>query len=657
MIAEFGQISLILALILAIILATVPLWGAWRNNERLMNLAPSLVAGHFVFALAAFASLATLFIRHDFTVMNVAINSNLLLPWYYRLSATWGSHEGSLLLWILMLAGWMLAVAVMSRKVLPPVFLTRVLSVMGMISIGFLLFTILTSNPFVRILPGPVDGQDLNPLLQDPGMIFHPPLLYMGYVGFSVAFGFAIAGLLGGRVERDWVRWSRPWTLMAWAFLTGGITLGSWWAYYELGWGGWWFWDPVENASFIPWLLGTALIHSQAVTEKRGAFPAWTVLLAIAAFSTSLLGTFLVRSGVLTSVHAFATDPERGVFILGFMTVVTGAALLLYALRAPRIMTGKGFDFVSREAALLLNNVFFAVAAGMVLIGTLYPLIIDFMGWGQISVGPPYFGAMFVLLMTPIVLLLPFGPFTRWGEDQPGQVLRPLLLSLAVAVVGGLAIAAILGAMNLRAITGWIGGIWLIMGALSYFWRQKQGTRSGLPRGQVGMIMAHAGVGVFIIGVGMVESMTYERDIRFAPGDTLEVAGYRFHLENFASVKGPNWIAEEGRFVVYRGEREITRMNPQKRLYHRGQQVMTQVALRPGLTHDLYLAMGEPLNDGTGAWSIRVHIKPFVRWIWGGAFLLAVGGLIAASDRRYWRQQRAEAEADARAGTAGAQPA
>jgi cytochrome c-type biogenesis protein CcmF len=393
------------------------------------------------------------------------------------------------------------------------------------------------------------------------------------------------------------------------------------------------------------------------VTEKRGAFPAWTVLLAIAAFSTSLLGTFLVRSGVLTSVHAFATDPERGVFILAFMTVVTGAALALYAVRAPRIMTGKGFDFLSRESALLMNNVFFAVAAGMVLLGTLYPLLIDFMGWGQISVGPPYFSAMFILLMTPIVMLMPFGPFTRWGQDQLGRVVAPLLLSLVVAVVAGMIIAALLGAFNLRAVTGWIGGIWLIMGSLSYFWRQKQASRFKLPRGQVGMIMAHAGVGVFIIGVGMVESMTYERDVRFGQGDTLEVAGYRFHLEEIASVKGPNWIAEEGRFTVFRGDREITRMRPQKRLYHRGQQVMTQVALRPGFTHDLYIAMGEPLGDGSGDWSIRVHIKPFVRWIWGGAFLLGLGGLIAASDRRYWRQQRAEAEANEAAMTVGEQPA
>jgi cytochrome c-type biogenesis protein CcmF len=386
MIAELGQLSLILALILAVLLASLPMIGAWRGNDALMKLAPSLATGQFVFLAGAFAALATAFLQHDFTVTYVAMHSNLLLPWYYRLTAVWGSHEGSLLLWMLLLGGWTLAVAVFSRS-LPKHFVARVLAVMGFVSVGFLLFILLTSNPFERILPGPIDGRDLNPLLQDPGMIFHPPLLYMGYVGFAVAFAFAIAGLIGGKVERDWVRWARPWTLAAWAFLTFGIALGSWWAYYELGWGGWWFWDPVENASFIPWLIGTALIHTQAVTEKRGAFPAWTVLLSIAAFSMSLLGTFLVRSGVLTSVHAFANDPERGLFILAFMGVVTGGALLLYALRAPRIMTGEGFDWISRESALLLNNVFFTVSAAMVLLGTLYPLIIDFMGWGQISVG------------------------------------------------------------------------------------------------------------------------------------------------------------------------------------------------------------------------------------------------------------------------------
>jgi cytochrome c-type biogenesis protein CcmF len=640
MIAELGQLSLILALILAVLLASLPMIGAWRGNDALMKLAPSLATGQFVFLAGAFAALATAFLQHDFTVTYVAMHSNLLLPWYYRLTAVWGSHEGSLLLWMLLLGGWTLAVAVFSRS-LPKHFVARVLAVMGFVSVGFLLFILLTSNPFERILPGPIDGRDLNPLLQDPGMIFHPPLLYMGYVGFAVAFAFAIAGLIGGKVERDWVRWARPWTLAAWAFLTFGIALGSWWAYYELGWGGWWFWDPVENASFIPWLIGTALIHTQAVTEKRGAFPAWTVLLSIAAFSMSLLGTFLVRSGVLTSVHAFANDPERGLFILAFMGVVTGGALLLYALRAPRIMTGEGFDWISRESALLLNNVFFTVSAAMVLLGTLYPLIIDFMGWGQISVGPPYFGAMFVMLMTPVVLLLPLGPFTRWKRDEFKRIIRPLVWTALGAIAAGLAVSALLGAWNLRAVTGWIGGFWLIAGALAWGLRTGRAGRSGLARSQLGMMLAHAGAGVFLIGAAMVESTTFERDIRIAPGESVEASGYRFELHEVVQVKGPNWRADEARFTIWRGERVVAEMKPQKRRYHRGGQIMTQVALRPGVFRDLYIALGEPLGQ-EGAWSVRVHVKPFVRWIWGGAVLIGLGGLLAASDRRYRQLARRE---------------
>jgi len=656
MIAEFGQISLILALVLAALLGTLPMWGAYRNNQALMNMAPSLAIGHFVFLLAAFIALATLFLRHDFTVINVATNSNLLLPWYYRIVATWGSHEGSLLVWMLILAGWTLAVALLSRKVLPNYFMARVLAVLGLISVGFLLFTILTSNPFDRILPGPPDGQDLNPLLQDWAMIIHPPMLYMGYVGMSVAFAFAIAGLLSGRMQKEWVRWSRPWTLAAWAFLSAGIMLGSWWAYYELGWGGWWFWDPVENASFIPWLIATALIHAQAVTEKRGAFPAWTILLSVAAFSTVLLGTFIVRSGVLTSVHAFAVDPERGVYLLSYMVLVTGVALALYAVRAPRVMTGKGFGYVSRESMLLVNNVFMSVAAGMVILGTLYPLFIDLMGWGQISVGPPYFSVMFILMMIPIVALMPLGPFTRWGQDDLKRAFSPLMVSFVASIVAGTAIAAMLGALNLRALTGWIGGLWLILGALAFLWQQQKASRGlRLTGGQAGMILAHAGVGVFVIGVAMVESMTYERTVRFAPGETREVAGYNWHLREITEVKGKNWIATEGRFTVYRGEREVTRLNPQQRLYHRGQQVMTQVALQAGIFRDLYIAMGEPLNDGTNAWSIRIQIHPFVRWIWFGAFMVTLGALTAASDKRYWKPYRAKDELPG--GSEGAQPA
>jgi cytochrome c-type biogenesis protein CcmF len=639
MIGELGQITLILALLIAVCLSTLPLIGAWNRDERLIATAPSLAIGLFVFSALAFGLLAAGFLADDFTIRYVAANSNLLLPWYYKLSAIWGGHEGSLLLWMLMLTGWMLAVVMLSGP-LPKVFRARVLAVMGMVTLGFLAFTVFTSNPFDRVLPTVPDGNDLNPLLQDPGMIFHPPLLYMGYVGFSVAFAFAIAGLLGGKVERDWVRWAKPWTLAAWAFLTGGIALGSWWAYYELGWGGWWFWDPVENASFMPWLVGTALIHSQAVTEKRGAFPAWTVLLSIAAFSLSLLGTFLVRSGVLTSVHAFANDPERGMFILAFLGVVVGGSLLLYALRAPRIATGEGFDVLSRESALLMNNIFLVVSAAMVLIGTIYPILIDFMGWGQVSVGPPYFGAMFIMLMTPLVMLLPVGPMSRWQGDEFRRAVRPLMWSAVAAVVGALFITALLDSWNLRAITGWAGGLWVMAGAIAFAMRQRRQTQGRLTRGQWGMTLAHFGVGVFVIGVAMVESTMEQKDVRLEPGQSIEAAGLTFRLDEVATVKGPNWAADEGRITVLKGDRQITVMTPQKRRYYRSGQIMSEIELRPGFTRDLYIALGEPL--GGGAWSVRIHIKPFIRWIWGGALLMLIGGFISASDRRYWVRRRAE---------------
>ncbi|NKI35757.1 heme lyase CcmF/NrfE family subunit [Wenzhouxiangella sp. XN79A] len=633
MLGELGQVAMITSLAIAFLLATLPLIGAWRNDSKLMALAPSLTLGLFVFVTLAFGILVTAFVINDFTIAYVATNSNLLLPVYYRVTAVWGGHEGSLLLWVMMLAGWMIAVVMFSRSLSRP-FLARVLAVMSWIVIGFLLFTILTSNPFQRLLPTPPDGADLNPLLQDPGMIFHPPLLYMGYVGFAVAFAFAIAGLLGGRVERDWVRWMRPWTLAAWSFLTGGIALGSWWAYYELGWGGWWFWDPVENASFMPWLVGTALIHSQLVTEKRNAFPAWTVLLAIAAFSLSLLGTFLVRSGVLTSVHAFANDPERGLFILAFLGIVTGGALLLFLLRAPKLAHGEGFDWFSRESLLLSNNLLLVVSAAMVLIGTLYPILVDFMGWGQVSVGPPYFGAMFILLMTPLVLLLPFGPMSRWKQDRWARAARPLLIPAVVAVVAGTVLAWLLDAFTLRAVTGWIGGLWLIFGALAFVARALKSS-SGFLRGHWGMTAAHLGVGVFVIGVAMVESATSERDFAFTPGQTIETAGLAFRLDEVVTVKGPNWAAEEARFTVLKNGEPVTTMAPQKRRYYRSGQVMTQVALKPGPFRDLYIAMGQPLDNG--AWSIRVHVKPFIRWIWGGAVLMLIGGLLAATDPRYRR--------------------
>ena len=640
MIPELGHFSLIVALCLAMVLGVLPILGAARNNAVLMGVARPVAYGQLLFVGLSFAALAYAFLNNDFSVLYVAQHSNSQLPAIYRFSAIWGGHEGSLLLWALFLSVWTAAVALFSRH-LPEEMVARVLGVMGLIAVGFMLFMLFTSSPFERLLPAAADGRDLNPLLQDPGLVIHPPMLYMGYVGFSVAYAFAISALLGGKLDATWARWSRPWTTVAWVFMTLGIALGSGWAYYELGWGGWWFWDPVENASFMPWLVGAALIHSQAVTEKRGAFPAWTVLLSIAAFSLSLLGTFLVRSGVLTSVHAFATDPERGLFILGFLVVVVGGSLLLYALRAPRIMTGEGFATLSRESALLMNNVFLAVAAAMVLIGTLYPLIVDFLGWGQVSVGPPYFSAMFILLMTPIVLLMPLGPMSRWQNDEFKRTMQPLLWALIGSVLGALVICALLGVWNLRAVTGWIGGLWVMLGAVAFFMRQRRQSRHGLTRGQLGMTLAHFGVGVFVIGVAMVESSTFERDLRFEPGQIVDAAGYQFRLEQVVTVKGPNWSAEEAQITVMKNGEELLLMKPQKRRYYRSGQVMSQIALQPGFTHDLYVAMGEPLGN-SGAWAMRIHVKPFIRWIWGGAVLMLIGGFTAATDRRFWQAQSAE---------------
>ena len=582
------------------------------------------------------------FVSQDFSVAYVAQNSNLVLPVPYRITAVWGGHEGSVLLWSVILAAWTLAVAAFSRS-LPAAFTARVLGVMGVISVGFLSFILFTSNPFRRHLPALADGNDLNPLLQDAGMIIHPPLLYVGYVGFSVAFAFAIAALLEGRVDSRWVRWSRPWTNVAWSFLTIGIALGSWWAYYELGWGGWWFWDPVENASFMPWLAGTALLHSQAVTEKRGAFKSWTILLAITAFSLSLLGTFLVRSGVLTSVHAFASDPQRGLFILGFLVVVSGGALILFALRAPRIASGGQFTIVSRETLLLSNNLFLAVATAMVLLGTLYPLIADAMGWGKISVGPPYFGFMFALLITPIIILMPFGPYARWRQDQGQRIARPLMLIAIIAIALGAAVHFITGDFSLREAAGIAGGLW-VLGATGRYMidslRHSKLRVLGLPalsRGQWGMILAHLGVGVFVIGVTMTEVRGIEKDLRMQPGDQFEVNQYTFEFHGVVRVEGPNYFADQGRFDVYDGEQKIAVLRPEKRHYSKGGNVMTEAAIDPGLTRDLYVSLGEPLDD-QGAWAIRIYLKPFIRFIWLGALMMMMGGLIGATDRRYLRE-------------------
>jgi cytochrome c-type biogenesis protein CcmF len=649
MIPELGHFALIVALCIALAQAVLSLAGAARGNAAWMAVARPGAQGQFVFVAIAFACLAYAFVNNDFSVLNVATNSNSSLPWYYRFAATWGSHEGSLLLWVLMLSVWMVAVSLFSRH-LPMEMVARILGVMALISIGFLLFMLFTSNPFERLLPAAADGRDLNPLLQDPGMVIHPPMLYMGYVGFSVAFSFAVAALLGGRLDATWARWSRPWTTMAWVFLTIGIALGSWWAYYELGWGGWWFWDPVENASFMPWLVGTALMHSLSVTEKRGGFKIWTVLLAILAFSLSLLGTFLVRSGVLTSVHAFATDPERGVFILAFLVLVIGASLLLFAWRAPKVGLGGSFELVSRESALLANNVLLVVAAASVMLGTLYPLFIDALGMGKISVGPPYFEAVFLPLMAPAVFLMGVGPLAKWKQAALPDLATRLRWAFALALVTALLLPFTLGRWTPMVSFGLLLALWIVF---SGFVNLKQrlvqlavgggslGRRlASLPRGYYGMLLAHFGVAAFIVGVTLVKGYEVEKDVRMQPGDTVEIGGYTFRLDGFDEVKGANYDATRGLIAVLRNGRVVDTMHPEKRLYHVQQMPMTEAAIDTGLTRDLYVSLGEPVGDG--AWVVRLYFKPFVDWIWGGAFLMALGGILAVSDRRYRLARRAE---------------
>ncbi|MCL5043023.1 MAG: heme lyase CcmF/NrfE family subunit [Gammaproteobacteria bacterium] len=638
MIPELGQVALIIALVIAVLQSVIPLYGAWRGDSLAMNFARPAAAGQLLFVLIAYLCLTYAFLADDFSVTYVALNSNSALPWYYQLSAVWAGHEGSLVLWALMLTGWGFAVAVFSRD-LPDEMLSRVLAVMGMITVGFLLFTLMTSNPFDRQLPfHPADGNDLNPLLQDFGLIVHPPTLYMGYVGFSVAFAFAIAALLGGRLDAAWARWSRPWTLAAWSFLSLGIILGSWWAYYELGWGGWWFWDPVENASFMPWLVGTALLHSLAVTEKRGVFKSWTVLLAIAAFSLSLLGTFLVRSGVLTSVHAFATDPERGVFILGFLLLVVGGSLLLYAVRAPVVKSKIGFDLWSRETFLLVNNVILVVSTLMILLGTLYPLALDAMTGAIVSVGPPYYNALFVPLMALLMAAMGIGMLSRW-KDTPvrwlwGQIKWVLALSAIGAVITALWIGDhhfAVGSMMLLVI--WVVGI--SIKDMHNKVRHKgwwPGMR-GLPRSYWGMTLSHIGMAVCAVGVVGASLFDSQRDLRMAPGDSVTLGSYRFEYQGTEPRFASNWQSDVAVLNVYKGDRQITQMRPEKRFYTVQNQMMTEAAIHAGFTRDLFVAMGEPLGDEV--WAMRVHIKPFVRWIWLGGLFMVVGGLLSASDKRY----------------------
>ncbi|GAB4295788.1 MAG: heme lyase CcmF/NrfE family subunit [Thiohalomonadaceae bacterium] len=639
MLPELGHYALILALCLALVQGSVPLIGAQRGIGNWMALARPLAWAQFAVLLLSFAILAHAFVSNDFSVAYVARHSNSLLPAHYRFSAVWGGHEGSLLLWALLLAGWSAAVGLFSRR-LPLAMVARVLGVMGLVSTGFLAFLILTSNPFGRLWPIPADGRDLNPLLQDPGLVLHPPMLYMGYVGFSVAFAFAIAALLGGKLDATWARWSRPWTTVAWVFMTLGIALGSWWAYYELGWGGWWFWDPVENASFMPWLVGTALIHSLAVAEKRSAFKNWTVLLAIFTFSLSLLGTFLVRSGVLTSVHAFATDPQRGLFILLLLAVVVGASLLVYAWRAPQVKSTGHFDLISRETMLLGNNVLLVVATASVLLGTLYPLIVDALGAGKLSVGPPYFNTVFVPLMIPLVFLIGVGPLTRWKGDQLGRLQQVVRLALAASVAGGVLLPWwLFGSWEPMVMVGTALALWIVFSAgrdLRNRLRHAPSPGQGLRRQSRsfwGMVLAHLGVAVTIVGITFSSYYSQEHDVRLAPGETFVMGEHSFVFEQLTEHDGPNYTASRATLRVEKAGRPIATLHTEKRLYTVTGMPMTEAGIDWGLTRDLYVALGEPLGDG--AWAVRLYHKPYVRWIWLGALLMALGGLLAAADRRY----------------------
>jgi cytochrome c-type biogenesis protein CcmF len=628
---EIGHLALILALLVSIVQGVLPLIGAQRGKPAWTALARPAAQTQFVLVAFSFACLASAFVANDFSVAYVAEHSNSQLPEIYRFAATWGGHEGSLLLWLLMLSGWTVAVSLFSRQ-LPEDMVARVIAVLGLVATGFTLFILLTSNPFDRLLPAAADGHDLNPLLQDPGLVFHPPMLYMGYVGFSVAFAFAIAALISGRLDAAWARWSRPWTTVAWIFLTLGIALGSYWAYYELGWGGWWFWDPVENASFMPWLVGTALIHSLAVTEKRGSFKNWTVLLAISAFSLSLLGTFLVRSGVLTSVHAFAADPRRGIFILIFLCVVVGGSLSLFAWRAPKVGLGGSFALLSRETLLLINNVLLVVASSSVLLGTLYPLIIDALNLGKLSVGPPYFNTVFVPVMVPALFLMAIGPLANWKQADMGSIVKRLRLAAVIALLAGAGLPFLVGQWTPLVAMGLALAVWIA--ASCAFQVQAWLKKGNPPLSFWGMQVAHFGIAVFVVGVTMVKGYEVEKDVRMAVGETVEVAGYQFKLLGIQSVSGPNYDAARGEFELSKNGKVLRTLEPEKRNYRSSAMPMTETAIDSGITRDVYVSMGESLDEGR-AWAVRVYYKPFVTWIWVGCLFMALGGALAAADRRY----------------------
>ncbi len=649
MIPEIGHFALILALLLAIAQAFFGLAGAARGQAAWMQASRSAVAGQSVFIAIAFGALAWAFIDKDFSVLYVATNSNSQLPIFYRIAAVWGAHEGSLLLWALVLSGWSLAVTGLSTS-LQPAFRSRVIGILGLISIGFLLFMLTTSNPFERLVPAAFEGRDLNPLLQDFALTIHPPILYTGYVGFSVAFAFACATLIEGRLDSSWARWTRPWTLAAWLFLSIGIALGSWWAYYELGWGGWWFWDPVENASFMPWLAGTALIHSLAVTEKRGLFKSWTILLAVSAFSLSLLGTFLVRSGVLVSVHAFATDPARGLFILVFLSIVIGGALLLYAWRAPRMKSAAGFELAARESFILFNNAFLVAALGLILLGTLYPLFMDALELGKISVGPPYFEMVFLVPMLPLLLLLGIGMHTTWKRSRL-QPMRNRLLGVAAAalVIALVAGAAVYGEIRPMATIGFALALW-VMGSALLIPLARLRAGQALSGAVLGMAVAHFGVGLVTLGITGVQSFKIEQDVALAVGDAATIAGYDFRLTALRDARGPNYAAVEADVLVSREGETVTTLHPQKRLYNSGGNAMTEAGIEVGAARDLFAALGEDL--GQGRWSMRLQYKPLIRYIWLGALLIALGGGLAGLDRRYRRVTAADPALDTAAAEA-----
>jgi len=639
---EIGHFCLVVALCLAAAQAFFGLAGPLSGRRAWTAVTRPAATGQFVFVAIAFGILVHAFLVNDFSVAYVATHSNSALPTIYRVSAVWGAHEGSLLLWVMILAVWTVAVAGLSRG-LPNDLVCKALGVLGLVTVGFLVFTLATSNPFERLIPAAADGRDLNPLLQDPGLAMHPPMLYTGYVGFSVAFAFAVSAMLEGRLDSAWARWTRPWTITAWIFLTVGIALGSWWAYYELGWGGWWFWDPVENASFMPWLAGTALLHSLAVTEKRGLFKSWTLLLAVAAFSLSLLGTFLVRSGVLVSVHAFASDPTRGVFILMLLAFFIGGSLLLYAWRAPSLSQSGGFHMVSRESFLLLNNMLLVISALLILLGTLYPLFLDALELGKISVGPPYFSTVFLIPALPLVLLMSLGMHAAWKKASLRQMVGKVRYLAIVALVLAVAVPLLVyGGISVLLVVGLFASF-LLMGASlkePVGWLIRRRTLRGYPRSMLGMAIAHFGVAVFVLGVGVTSAFSIEKDLSVRPGDRNDIAGYGFEYRGTKQVEGPNYTASEGEVAIYDGDEEITILRPQKRVYRVQRNPMTESGIHPRLGRDLYVALGEPL--GGDAWSIRMQYKPLVRLIWLGCLIMAFGGVVAASDRRY--RVRSEAE-------------